>query len=229
MVLQIVLLLGAVYLLSLLVVRQLSYMLIRITRKRTAVVWLLSLLFFPGTLMHELGHLIFAEFMLVPTADVHLLPEVLEDGTIKLGSVEITQTDPIRRTIIGFAPILSGLIIVGVVTYGYVALHMTILWVQLVYGYILFEVVNSMFSSRKDMEGAVWGLLGMGIIGFAIKFLSEIVSITFVTDFVVRIEKLGTLAAVYLRDGLFYAVVLDMVVLAVVVILIGAHRIATHS
>ena len=82
-------------------------------------------------------------------------------NTVRMGSVEIGKTDPIRRSLIGFAPIFMGLIIITAVV-SFFSSNVTLvqskgLFVYIVLilaiAYLLFAIGNTMFSSSKDMEG----------------------------------------------------------------------------
>src|SRR5258708_106768 len=74
----------------------------------------ISLLFFPGTLLHETAHYIFAKLLFVPTGKIYLIPKFSEK-TITLGSVEIAESNVLFRFMIGFAPLLFGtFFIIGV-------------------------------------------------------------------------------------------------------------------
>ncbi len=76
---------------------------------------LLSLIFLPGIIVHELSHFFIAVILFVPVGDIEFTPKKNDNG-VKLGSIEIARTDPIRRSLIGFAPVFVGLaLIVGVV------------------------------------------------------------------------------------------------------------------
>jgi len=116
----------------------------------------LSILFLPGTIVHELSHLLVAGLMMVPVGEINLVPEV--DGQIvKLGSVQIGQTDPFRRILIGVAPLILGLsVLIGLIYFNKDSLlHFSPLWLSILIIYLLFQITNTMFSSKKDLEGAL--------------------------------------------------------------------------
>lgn len=138
----------------------------------------LSLLFFPGVIIHELSHLLLAAILFVPVGDMEFTPKE-NDGGIKLGSVEIGKTDPIRRALIGFAPVLAGLVIVVGAVYLF---NSNFLFLQnlnfyifiailLALIYLLFAVGNTMFSSSRDMEGTVEILIALLLIFGAVYVL----------------------------------------------------------
>lgn len=138
----------------------------------------ISFLFLPGIIIHELSHFLVASLLFVPTGDIEFMPQ-LTDGGLKLGSVGIARTDPIRRFLIGVAPILAGLsLIVGIF---YFVLNNGLFngWILLLVSYIIFAVGNTMFSSKKDMEGAVVLLVFAFIIILASYFAGIRVSFSF--------------------------------------------------
>ena len=145
-----------------------------LTKSRPTAIGFLSFLFFPGTVIHELAHLFTAEILGVRTSGLTLVPEGLEEKNlpagkagVRTGSVAIAQSDPIRRAIIGIAPVFVGLGTLGLLSY-----FLPNLWAQaradaaqnvlfsspslyyvLITIYSLFAVSNTMFSSPEDMEG----------------------------------------------------------------------------
>jgi len=116
---------------------------------------MLAAFFLPGTFVHEMAHALTAGMTLVGVHDIHLFPKVEEHG-IKLGSVEIDRTDPFRRALIGVAPVLWGIGILILFTWlieSIVPREWGSWWIYLILGYLIFVTSNTMFSSRKDMEG----------------------------------------------------------------------------
>lgn len=137
----------------------------RLTRNKNLTVTLLALLFLPGTILHEMAHWLTAVVLFVPAGDISLLPKLTSGGVI-LGSVSMGKTDPLRRLLIGTAPVFFGVgIIVGAV---YFASKYNLLnnnWSILLLALIVFETGNTMFSSKKDMEGAIELLLVVIVLG----------------------------------------------------------------
>lgn len=129
----------------------------RLTKSHKWAAYLYALIFAPGTLIHEASHFLMALFLLVPVGQLEIIPEIQGDK-IKLGSTPIAKTDPIRRTLVGFAPFLFGvtliLVIVNfVVTSDYANNTLYILLAI----YFIFEIGNTMFLSKEDLKGA-WKL-----------------------------------------------------------------------
>ncbi len=148
---------------------------------------ILAFLYLPGTVVHEFAHLITAELLRVPTGKISFTPEFIQDEKykeIKLGSVEIGSSDPIRRYLIGFAPVFVGMVVL-----------MGIIWLALEYlprvsdprlqlfvgalsGYILFSISSNMFSSRKDLEGFIFVFPAVLLIGGALYFAGFRITLT---------------------------------------------------
>src|SRR3989344_8783127 len=95
------------FILPRIVVKNLLELLLRITQNKNIIIRLFHFLFLPGVVIHELAHLITAETMFVKTGGLSFTPRPDEDK-IMMGSVGIEKTDPIRRAVIGFAPIFVG-------------------------------------------------------------------------------------------------------------------------
>jgi hypothetical protein len=145
--------------------RAISYALFRITRNSGIALRLFHFLFLPGVLIHELAHLISAEVMFVKTHGLKLTPE--RDGDqVTMGTVEINKTDPIRRAIIGFAPVFVGFIIISLSTFYFLSDRspLNLIASYAVVFLIVFEIGNTMFSSKKDLEGTAELLLVIGLI-----------------------------------------------------------------
>lgn len=79
-----------------------------VTGSRRWAISFTAILLFPGTVIHELSHMFVAEILGVRTGKLTLVPEAIEESTeeIRTGTVAIAQTDPVRRTVIGLAPVL---------------------------------------------------------------------------------------------------------------------------
>ena len=132
------------YLLSRRVIGTLYRLLQMLTRSRPMAIWIVSIIFFPGTVVHELAHLFTAEILGVRTGKLTLVPESLEGNEINAGAVMIAATDPFRRTLIGLAPVYVGIIVLVATS------SLTVL--PILTFYIMFAVSNSMFSSEEDMK-----------------------------------------------------------------------------
>ncbi len=128
------------------------------------VVRILAVLFLPGTILHELSHLLVAGVLLIPVGELSVLPEV-EGASVKLGSVQIGRADPIRMTLVGIAPVLFGL---GAILFILTFFNFRIWWQAVPGLYLIFEIGNSMFSSKRDLEGVIGFLVAILIVALLI-------------------------------------------------------------
>ena len=157
------------YTLSRRVVQGVYRLTFRITTKRNWSMYLFAALFLPGTFIHEISHFLAALLLLVPVGKLELFPKIKDDGEgVDLGSVAIAKTDPVRRFLIGVAPLIFGILIIFSMVYLVLMMHATMVsWKYLLAGFFIFEIANSMFASKKDLEGALQLLvltIFMGII-----------------------------------------------------------------
>lgn len=153
--------------LSRLVTRSLSQLLFRLTDNAQTTVQILSLVFLPGIAIHELAHLLVASLLFVPVGEIEFLPKLTEQG-VKLGSVEVAKTDPLRRALIGLAPIVVGVVLILLILF-YVST--TALPIELplpvqftMVGYTVFVIANTMFASSKDLEGIIEFIIALAIV-----------------------------------------------------------------
>lgn len=139
--------------------RSLTYsvarLLYKISHNKTFTFNALAVIFLPGTIIHEISHMLVAGVLFVDSGDIQIFPEI-DGNEIRFGSVKIAQTDPVRRFIIGVSPVIFGLtLILAVLFLGLQFLSQNTPWWQIALVVLLvFEIANTMFSSKKDMEGA---------------------------------------------------------------------------
>lgn len=115
-----------------------------------------SLIFLPGTIIHELSHWLVAEILQVRTGAITIFPDLGDDdeeggGHQRLGSVETARSDPFRGFLIGLAPFISGLAILAVLGVLLADGWGVYVWWQL--GLIIYGIVvvgNSMMISESD-------------------------------------------------------------------------------
>lgn len=141
---------------------------------RKSSVRILAFIFLPGTLLHELSHFLAAEGLGVRAGDFTIFPKDEGHG-IKMGSVRVERTDPVRSFFIGIAPLVTGVLFLSAIFFGieYAQSQNLLLRYELILytvgGYSLFVIVNMMFSSKKDLEACV-EFIGFLIIIFAVLF-----------------------------------------------------------
>lgn len=112
--------------------------------------WLYSILFLPGTILHELSHWLMAEILQVRTGAINILPDLDAEGdTKRLGSVATAHSGPFRAFLIGVAPFITGMLTLSLLGY-FLFLGGLSAWqyVLLIYGIAV--VGSSMLLSRED-------------------------------------------------------------------------------
>lgn len=134
---------------------ELSTLFVRIFRSQKVSVFLIALIFLPGTIIHEFAHAIVAKLLFVHVGKMELMPS-LTGESLKLGSVEVGKTDIVRNFLIGVAPFIVGTsLLLGLLFYSF---NEQLLGFNLfTFCVLLFTFVlsNTMYSSKKDMEGAI--------------------------------------------------------------------------
>jgi hypothetical protein len=160
-----------------------------ITRSPNVTIGIFSLIFLPGVFLHELSHLVMAKVLMVRTGKFSLLPQVLPDGNLQLGYVEAAHADILRDSLVGLAPLISGIIFIATVAVS--RLHLVILWDTLrngqwalfvmglqalptipdfwIWFYLTFAVSSTMMPSISDRHA--WlplGMVAVVLIGFAL-------------------------------------------------------------
>jgi hypothetical protein len=142
-----------------------------ITGDATVALWVFFLVFLPGTLVHELSHWLVAKLLGVRTGRMVIWPQAKRDGTLWLGSVQIARADPVRSSLIGLAPLVSGSLLVALIG-AHLQLdalgnalargHWELVWEAMfqslglpdfwLWLYLLFAIANRMLPSPADRE-----------------------------------------------------------------------------
>lgn len=158
------------FLLSKSLARNLGFLIFRVSRSEEFTAGVLAFLFLPGTVVHEFAHAAFAQALGVRVGRIELLPKI-EGKDIKLGSVQVAETDPFRRFFIGIAPIAAGMAVIFLTLAIYQRLASDLpFWTIAEVYYLVFEIGNSMFSSRRDLEGVIELLAALFLV-FGILYL----------------------------------------------------------
>jgi len=173
--------LAAFYLMKTLLLEFIGRALLSISIIGDIAVWLLALLMFPGTVVHEVCHYVAATFLFVKVSKISFLPRKTENG-IALGYIQpAKQPDPFRNSLIGVAPLIGGsAVLVAIVALGFhfpmptyflgapqlitelstlrthIDLNSTS---DLVVLWLLFSIGNLIFPSKSDRRS--WFLVGI--------------------------------------------------------------------
>lgn len=186
-------------------------------RSRPVGISVISLIFFPGTVIHELSHMFVAEILGVRTGHLTLVPESLESTDIRTGSVAIAQTDPFRRTLIGLSPLLVGILALTTLSYIHATQFVNNITVTIIYYYLIFSLSNSMFSSKEDLRG-VWPVLGLFalvgaaayVAGFRLGLTGQVLTIT-ETMLEATFRSLTLVLALNLIILLLFSILIDLI------------------
>ena len=73
-----------------------------------AALYLHFALLLPGTLLHEVSHWLAANLLGVRTGRMQIGPQPTATGAVRFGALEYVRPDPLRESLIGVAPLLSG-------------------------------------------------------------------------------------------------------------------------
>lgn len=192
-----------------------------------AAAGILTFLYLPGTAIHELSHLIAAEVLRVPTGELSFTPEVIRHHSgqheIKAGYLKIANTDPLRRFLIGIAPLLFGLMFTFIIIwlFQYFWPQLTQNWHKIgligLTGYLLFALSNNMFSSKADLEGAQYFLPVVGLISAALYIMGlRIVLTGEILTFLQRVlegltRALGIVCGINLILLMVYNLILNLI------------------
>jgi hypothetical protein len=128
-------------------------------RHTLIVIW--SIIFLPGTVIHELSHFFFAIITGARTGKIEIIPEYLEDewqdegkrGKVALGYVQTQRLNPIQGFFVGTAPFFVGTVLLvwlaSLLRTDYDFGQTIYLVLQ---GYLFFTIANSFFPSWSDIK-----------------------------------------------------------------------------
>jgi hypothetical protein len=106
--------------------REIQAVLLIATRSPNVTVGVFSLVFFPGVFLHELSHFLMAKLLWVRTGRFSLIPQTMPDGRLQLGYVEAAESDILRDSLVGAAPLITGTLCVAFAAVE--RLHLVVMW-----------------------------------------------------------------------------------------------------
>lgn len=123
----------------------------KLLKNDRSIVFVVSLVYFPGTLLHELSHYVVALVLNLHPSEMQLFP-VIEGNKVKLGHVlyEKPPHDFIRSVLVGIAPFIGGLLSLWLI----IQIKLfpgTEWWQTLFFGYLILTITANMFSSPQDL------------------------------------------------------------------------------
>ncbi len=126
--------------------------------QHTAIItW--SIIFLPGTIIHEISHFLLAALTGARTGKIEIFPEYLEDESdgrstrIALGSVQTQKLNPVQGFLVGIAPFLSGIaLLIWLASLLQTGFDTKNIWLVILEGYFFFTIANSFFPSWPDIK-----------------------------------------------------------------------------
>lgn len=151
--------------------RHLQGTMLLLSGDREIAVVLYALPLMPGILLHEISHALVAKLLGVRVGRVSVRPK-LADKRIQLGFVPIEETDAVRASLIGLAPLLTGsavILLIGYLFFGIGGVQEAFVdgaWRSLIahfvemlrapdvwlWVYLIFAISNTMLPSQSDRE-----------------------------------------------------------------------------
>jgi len=200
----------SIYFLSRLVLRKAYGLLSRFGSKKM-IVGIISFLYLPGTITHELSHYFAAVFLNMRTHEVSIFP-VIEEKKIKLGHViyEKNPGDFLRPILIGIAPLFGALITLSLIVYTK-QFPGKELWQTVVFGYLILAITANMFSSAQDLVDVIY-LIPIGII---IALLLYLFPFSIPTHYLSIISNAVNLFLQTIQPALLFSIVLHVILVAI--------------
>lgn len=93
--------------------REIQMVIYFITRNESLTIIMYSILFLPGVFLHEASHYLMAKLLGVRTGKFSVIPQLIGKGRLRMGYVETLQTDVLRDSLIGLAPLIAGTLFVA--------------------------------------------------------------------------------------------------------------------
>ena len=142
------------YLSTQLAMRKIFHGLMHLTHSPKISFYLLSLIYLPGTFLHEMSHFFTSIVLFVMPHRFDLIPEIEEHErgyAMKFGAVHTQATDPIRQMLISLAPLVYGIGFFYSMFAFNIFPHSNV-WINVLGIYLSFSISSSMFSSRHDLK-----------------------------------------------------------------------------
>ncbi len=135
-------------------IRSLFYFFRYFIKNDNFVFSIISLIFFPGTIVHEFGHFFMALLLMLKVEEIRIFPQ-WKNNQIKLGSVIYRKKDLLRAILVGIAPVFTGLGVFLWIAYFKFFPYKNLL-INLFFAYLIFSISSTMFSSRQDLKDILY-------------------------------------------------------------------------
>lgn len=196
--------------------------------KQRAFVWLWSVIFLPGTIIHEMSHLFAAAVTGTKIGKVEIFPELPRGGigaqfdqpkkSVHLGYVQTQELGLFRGFLVGTAPLFIGL---GLLVWISSALEFSIFnfsdeagsrfagqFSNLLKLYLFFTIANSLFPSWVDIKHALPLIILGAIAGVSLYFSGFNMTLTPDSPVLIAISSLS--------KALLLSVIINFLILLIV-------------
>lgn len=179
----------------------------RVVRSERIALYLVCLLYLPGTFLHEVAHLLTALLLFLPVTRFSIIPHVTHVGhgyAVKMGSVSYIPKDPIRGFLVGIAPIFFGMGFFLFLPNMFAVVGESLVG-RLIVSYLALTVSSTMISSKQDLTDAVY-MLPLVFIGAAALYIFniDILSNQLLLEFISQMNYYLT-TALLINLGVFFA------------------------
>lgn len=182
--------------------RALQEVMLLITADSYRATALYSIVLLPGVALHEASHALMAVVLGVKVRKFSLFPRK-QNGGIQLGMVEINNTDAWRSSLIGAAPMLTGiltLMLIGWFVFDFGQMRAAITTGEFtgfldallavlrtpdafLWFYVVFAIANTMMPSPSDRQAWPSVILVMALVGAAVLFIGRMDLVRVISPF----------------------------------------------
>lgn len=141
-----------------------------------------SIIFLPGVLLHEFSHFLMAKLLAVGTREFSIIPKMMPQGYLRMGYVEVEESDFVRDSLIGAAPLILGNLAIAFIAINRLHLHtvwdvlrngqFNLFWMGIsvlpqfkdfwLWFYLTFAISSTMLPSPSDRHA--WTPLGLSVL-----------------------------------------------------------------
>lgn len=160
-----------IYFFSRKVAENLFFVFYKIFKNQKTAFITFSLIYLPGTLLHEISHFLTATILFLKVKEVRIFPQ-FEKNQIKLGGVIYEKEDPFRGFLVGISPLFFGLLFFYfLITFN--LFPASNFFLNIFFSYLIFAVSSVMFSSKQDLVDLLM-LLPLGFFIFFFLFFLKV-------------------------------------------------------
>jgi hypothetical protein len=143
---------------------ELSRLIHRLGGNQNLLIWVWSVIFLPGTIIHEISHFLAAAATGTRTGNIEIFPEFIEEildeeedkKGVTLGYVQVARMNPVQGFFVGMAPFISGMaLMIWLASLIYANYLTQNIWPLILQVYLFFVIGNSFFPSWSDIKQTI--------------------------------------------------------------------------